>query len=92
MNRAEYRNYIASERWKLLRFAVEWRQQGRCALCGCVCKPMIIHHNDYARVGKERPEDLIGLCKRCNGRHHQVWRLKAEAALPDKQVELEAVT
>ena len=85
MTKAEYQAYIASERWERLRFAVRWIQQDRCALCGCIAVPMVVHHNDYARVGKERPEDLIGLCKRCNGRHHNVWR---EAAIKSQQKEL----
>ena len=65
----------------MLRFAVEWKQQGKCAMCGCIAKPFVVHHNDYSRVGAERPEDLIGLCKKCHDRHHMVWKKKfAEAA------------
>ena len=93
MTKEEYRKYRETEQWKMIRFAVEWVQQGKCALCGQICKPMIIHHNDYARVGgKERPEDLIGLCKQCNARHHMVWRRTAERVFTEGQKELEGVS
>ena len=88
MTRAEYEKYLRSPRWKMLRFAVRWVQQDRCALCGCVTPNLVVHHNDYARVGKERFGDLVGLCKRCNGRHHALWKRKA-AQRADKQGTLE---
>ena len=92
MNKAQYRAYINSKRWQFLRFAVRWRQQDRCALCGCVTPSLVVHHNDYSRVGKETPWDLIGLCKTCNARHHEVWKKKAESALTEqRELEIEPV-
>jgi hypothetical protein len=43
----------------------------RCETLGCPSEgPLQTHHLSYARVGKERDDDLIVLCEECHARYH----------------------
>lgn len=61
----DYHTYLASREWAQKREAVRNR-------CGNVCERchraphQQTHHLTYARVGHERLEDLLGVCKRCH--------------------------
>lgn len=64
-----YREYLASERWKILRkrlFAARGRACERCQ--GTTW--LEAHHRTYTRFGNERLEDLEILCRVCHQAHH----------------------
>lgn len=68
-NRAEYHEYLESDHWKDLRRAVLRRAKNKCQMCGSKYR-LDVHHNSYANLGHEHPDDLIVLCRRCHSLHH----------------------
>lgn len=93
MTKKEYVKYLHSDRWRSLRWSLWWIQQERCNICGAVVPldRFVVHHNSYTRLGAERPEDLVGVCKRCNYRLHDIWRNNhAVKDIASGQQELEA--
>lgn len=63
-----YRNkkeYMASTEWKKLRMRIMIRDGFTCQVCGS--NGTEVHHITYDRLGKERTEDLVLLCRE----HHQ---------------------
>lgn len=60
----KYKTYIRSSAWKTRRSATFCRDNWTCRLCG---EPATeVHHLTYARLGRERPEDLISVCEDCH--------------------------
>ena len=70
MNKAEYDDYLKSDRWKYLTQAIR-RAVKACEMCSFPYE-LNVHHKTYKRVGNERREDLIVLCRSCHSRHHFV--------------------
>jgi hypothetical protein len=69
------REYLRTAHWDRQRtFALERAQ---------ICKPcargdrLDVHQRSYARVGFDRPEDPIVLCRECHGDHHRALVLRA---------------
>jgi len=58
--------YFQSTHWLIL--SAEWRT-GYCARCKQPARTTL-HHLTYARVGRERPEDVIELCWICHWLQH----------------------
>lgn len=75
MTRDEYAAYLRSEHWQRLARAAKDLAGGKCTLCRGT-KTLVAHHTPegYARLGRERIEDLIVLCDACHQRHHQKFR------------------
>ena len=69
----EYRNYLASDVWKIKReavFLLKWRS---CELCWAIEK-LCVHHKTYENVWKEEMEDLQVLCNSCHyKKHNKTW-------------------
>lgn len=66
-----YQKYLLSDHWKATR---EWALE-RASRCCQLCRAKVnlrVHHNTYARLGKELPSDLVVLCVRCHDRHHEL--------------------
>lgn len=63
----KYRRHLESPEWAEKRRQVRERSGGRCEISGCKRKARHCHHLTYARLGRERLEDLIDLCDL----HHQ---------------------
>ena len=61
----DYQEYLASREWALLREQVRARNGGRCERCWRAPHEDT-HHQTYARVGCERLEDLLGVCRPCH--------------------------
>lgn len=81
MKRAEYQVYLASREWALLKEQVRARSGGRCESCPDGAHDQT-HHLTYERIGRERIEDLLGVCEAC----HQFLSAKSDddpAAGPD---------
>lgn len=67
-----YKGYLASTCWSARRLAVLSRADGRCEECHAA-DATEVHHVTYARVGRERLGDLLGLCTTCHNGHHGVF-------------------
>lgn len=64
-----YRTYLRSEGWQRTRER-KFEQAGReCVVCASASK-LQIHHRTYARLGRERLEDLVVLCDDCHATYH----------------------
>ena len=71
----KYRDYLGGPEWKVTRtkFLAYCRKLRReyCWLCGDAHrKNFRVHHITYARIFKERMEDLTLLCDHCHGKFH----------------------
>lgn len=65
-----YEEYLKSPEWIALRDRV-WEAQGYiCGRCSAR-KTEATHHKTYARVFRERMEDLVGLCFACHDFLHE---------------------
>lgn len=60
-----YPEYIQSPEWRRVSWAMKWFADNRCQLCGST-EDLNTHHNTYAHLGHERPQDLIVLCRTCH--------------------------
>ena len=75
-----YITYIKSPQWAAKR-ARYWAKYGRsckvCGLSGDVEGVILhVHHLTYERFGRERMEDLIGLCVPCHRKAHKQTKKK----------------
>lgn len=60
-----YKRYLASREWALLKRVVYGRAGGTCERCHY--RPVVeIHHETYERIGHERAEDLLAVCRPCH--------------------------
>lgn len=64
-------DYLTSSWWKRVRWAKLWSSGEICAVCRST-EDLNVHHNTYRRLGCERPEDLIVLCRRCHETFHDL--------------------
>jgi hypothetical protein len=91
---AEYRAHIASKEWRtVIRPAALKRANHRCAFCGLGVKKLRmmgrhleVHHNSYARLGHELPEDLTVLCAGKSGSCHTIADRQRRAGAGRKPV------
>lgn len=65
----DYATYINSVEWRIKAYEAKRRAGWSCMLCGATMW-LEVHHRTYARLGRERPSDLVVLCWRCHRRHH----------------------
>ena len=85
MNAVQYQAYLNSPHWRsaraagqrcesVFRFRLHVRsspyqdqlQRRRCPQT----RGLEVHHRNYERLGRERPEDLVVLCRRCHKLEH----------------------
>ena len=64
-----YQEVLRSFPFRFKRALVLSRADGRCAL-NRFHRARDVHHNTYERLGCERLEDLIQLCRPCHEHHH----------------------
>lgn len=73
-----YAAWLASPQWRRRRSA--WAREERrrhggivCAVCGRPWSESSgdLHHLDYSRIGGERHEDLMAMCRRCHESVHR---------------------
>lgn len=67
--RKKYNLYLRSDEWKEKREERLKLCNGMCEFCH-VAPAAHVHHVTYARVFKERIEDLRGICLDCHGKEH----------------------
>jgi RNase P subunit RPR2 len=68
--RYQYHHYLRTRRWGRRRDEA-LRRQPYCTLCRKTTR-LIVHHNTYVRIGDERPDDLVVLCRDCHAKHHGI--------------------
>jgi 5-methylcytosine-specific restriction endonuclease McrA len=66
----EYREYLRSVHWQQMRQKILVRSRGFCEDCGARTS-LDVHHKTYKRRGRERPEDLVALCRNCHHERHR---------------------
>ena len=64
-----YTTHLSSAAWQITRKRTIRRAGFRCARCKAR-GPLDVHHLTYERLGHERPEDVIALCRSCHRREH----------------------
>ncbi len=64
-----YRAVMASGGWRRRRRRAIGRAGRRCQRCGAR-GPLDVHHLTYARLGRERPGDLLAVCESCHRALH----------------------
>lgn len=67
--RSRYGDYLRSDHWKQVRKRTLAKRRRICEFCYDP-EHLDVHHNSYARLGKEQPEDLNVLCRRCHSLVH----------------------
>jgi hypothetical protein len=71
--RTTYSLYLESPHWRKM---VAEHRQTRCEVCGAAEGHLYLHHVTYARLGREKPQDLCTLCGTC---HESVHRAAASS-------------
>jgi 5-methylcytosine-specific restriction endonuclease McrA len=66
----DYATYISSPEWHAKATDAKRRAGWECALNPEHRGHLEVHHRTYARLGHERPTDLIVLCEECHRRYH----------------------
>lgn len=69
---AEYRHYLTTYRWRILRTLRLWIDGGRCRMCGRRSS-LECHHRDYTHRGRNWWRELMDLttvCRACHGDYH----------------------
>jgi hypothetical protein len=71
----EYLRYTNSPEWEWKKREY-WKKYGRsCRAKNCTSQENLeIHHHTYCRLGDEKLEDLVALCKIHHQRVHEVYR------------------
>lgn len=64
-----YVAYLLSDHWGRVRAKAIKRAGGRCSICNAK-GPLQVHHRTYERLGEERDNDVIALCRKCHARVH----------------------
>lgn len=77
----EYEEYLLSQQWQDKR-AVKLRAHPACQLCSFPYE-LNVCHLTYERLGDERDEDLVVLCRSCHSRHHFIETLTKLPELKD---------
>lgn len=64
-----YEDYVRSAAWRQRARDCKTRAGWRCEGCGSK-NDLQAHHRTYARLGRERPSDLVCLCDGCHRAEH----------------------
>lgn len=65
-----YADYLALPWWDFVRARALRRARGVCELCQ-EAHATEAHHTTYKRIGREKPDDMVALCRSC---HEHVTR------------------
>lgn len=80
-HRRRYAAYMDSEAWRTRReqwhahYLATRRRPPSCAVCGAPWSLVgdDLHHASYARLGRERDDDLIPMCRAHHTALHELW-------------------
>jgi hypothetical protein len=70
-----YQEYLQTEHWAKARKTALERADFKCRVCNVGDTELHVHHRTYQRLGREREEDLIVLCKECHSLFHEHGKL-----------------
>ena len=88
MTREQRENYYQSHEWGQLKLQVHDRAHHTCERCGA--NPIdAVHHLTYQRLGREKLEDLQGLCRGCHDFTHGAKDDPLVAIQADKAKQIE---
>lgn len=62
---SRYQKYLRSAHWKKRRQEIFARANGFCERCAQT-PPRDVHHRNYLRLGQERDDDLMAVCRPCH--------------------------
>jgi len=65
-----YAEYLTTASWQVRSWQAKDRAGWRCEGCHRSDRPLETHHLTYARVGREREDDLVVLCDECHDLAH----------------------
>ena len=82
----EYKSYIHSSEWSMLRNRVLWRDQYRCQLCWTKVEVTTasIHHLSYdtfSLIHESLPQECVTLCRSCHERIESAKDAARQAAM-----------
>ena len=71
MSREDKKEHLRSLYWQQLKERKLIQQDYRCAKCGKSTIHLDLHHITYERLGFERDDDVILLCRACHSSLHE---------------------
>lgn len=77
--RVNYADYIRSPEWRVKATIMKARANWQCQNCGRAASDatLDVHHLTYERLGYERQDDLLVLCRSCHERYEREKRRNA---------------
>lgn len=73
--KAEYRRYLKSPEWAVVRNHALARDDGLCAFCGELAAQ--VHHVQYPKqFGHEHPHSTVAICEKCHKTAHGIPTMK----------------
>lgn len=84
-----YNTYMASQAWRRnpARLNALKEAQGHCRLCDAATD-LEVHHSTYERLGRERNNDLIALCRDCHREVTSFLRARRYAVFLPKRADV----
>lgn len=77
--------YLKTSHWRSRRRPILERDQHRCVQCHST-KTLQVHHKTYARLWKERDDDLVTVCTPCHNAIHKAGKISDIKYLAGKPV------
>ena len=71
-NKINYKEYLKSEYWLLVKSQVHKRDDYKCVKCESE-KNLCVHHRTYEFIGSENLDELVTLCKKCHYSFHKTF-------------------
>jgi hypothetical protein len=69
LRRLPYADYLRSDYWRRVRWAILRDSELRCRICNAGGN-LRVHHRNYSSIGKEKISDLICVCDDCHQLFH----------------------
>lgn len=66
----KYKDYLASEKWRIFSIDAKLATGGRCQGCDRKTWRLHVHHLTYERLGDERSSDVWVVCPSCHLKFH----------------------
>lgn len=66
-----YYDYLRTPEWAALRETALHSARYRCQTCNSP-DDLHVHHRTYERLGNERPDDVVVLCRTCHNAVHGI--------------------
>ncbi len=83
MNKTEYLGYLESAAWLDRRRKFARSHDAKCYCCDAIPRPgapLDLHHLTYERLGREKPGDIVPVCRSCHDLIHGFSAMSVRAA------------